>query len=88
MDLYSVKHGIIPVLGGNRTQVPDNPVTTPTSEFTDLKNCRYLLYTIYSLCEILWQILALTVRNKAAFSPYRAVNTLKAGYKNQTVNAV
>jgi hypothetical protein len=40
------------------------------------------------MCEILWPISALTVSNRLAFSPYRAVNTLNAGYKKQSVNVV
>jgi len=53
--LYLVKHGIDPSLGGNRTEVPDNSVTT----LNDLRICRHkalLILTLYSLYEILFQI--------------------------------
>jgi hypothetical protein len=54
-DLYSVKHAIIPVLGGNRNQVPDNPVTT----LNDLRIYRHkalLILTVHNMYEILSQI--------------------------------
>ena len=52
-DLYSVKHGTIPALGGKLTEFPVNLVTT----MNRLRIYRYKAFlnlTVYSLYEILW----------------------------------